>query len=169
VSPLRWQWRATALGGLVGGYPFGYLLCSLAALIVVPLWGWRALLLPLSFHLGRLVRLDAVLPSQRKASRLPDDGHLSLGLDVLRHNLQLWHRPRLHVRDDANPRHPVGATFAIGLGFASLAPMIMGWIPVIRKSVASPTQARGTVEIAHDHQQDSGRNGESRDHPALPE
>jgi MFS family permease len=37
------KWRATALGGLVGGYPLGYLLCSLAALYVVPLWGWRGL------------------------------------------------------------------------------------------------------------------------------
>jgi MFS family permease len=37
------KWRATALGGLVGGYPFGYMLCSAAALVVVPLWGWRSL------------------------------------------------------------------------------------------------------------------------------
>jgi MFS family permease len=37
------KWRATALGGLVGGYPFGYMLCSLTALVIVPLWGWRAL------------------------------------------------------------------------------------------------------------------------------
>src|SRR4029450_12175838 len=37
------KWRATALGGLVGGYPLGYLLCSLAALVIVPQWGWRAL------------------------------------------------------------------------------------------------------------------------------
>src|ERR1700751_2541893 len=37
------KWRATALGGLVGGYPLGYMLCSLAALAVVPLWGWRSL------------------------------------------------------------------------------------------------------------------------------
>jgi len=37
------KWRATALGGLVGGYPFGYMLCSLAAASVVPLFGWRAL------------------------------------------------------------------------------------------------------------------------------
>jgi len=28
------KWRATALGGLVGGYPFGYMLCSLTALVV---------------------------------------------------------------------------------------------------------------------------------------
>jgi SHS family sialic acid transporter-like MFS transporter len=33
------KWRTTALGGLVGGYPFGYMLCSLTALAVVPLWG----------------------------------------------------------------------------------------------------------------------------------
>ena len=41
TAPTRW--RATALGGLVGGYPFGYMLCSLAALVAVPLWGWRSL------------------------------------------------------------------------------------------------------------------------------
>ena len=37
------KWRATALGVLNGGYPFGYMLCSLTALVVVPLWGWRAI------------------------------------------------------------------------------------------------------------------------------
>src|SRR5437879_1205889 len=37
------KWRATAWGGLVGGYPFGYMLRSLAALVVVPPSGWRAL------------------------------------------------------------------------------------------------------------------------------
>jgi putative MFS transporter len=37
------KWRATALGGLVGGYPFGYMLCSLSALVVVPILGWRSL------------------------------------------------------------------------------------------------------------------------------
>jgi MFS family permease len=37
------KWRATALGVLNGGYPFGYMLCSLTALAVVPLWGWRAI------------------------------------------------------------------------------------------------------------------------------
>jgi MFS family permease len=41
TAPTRW--RATALGGLVSGYPFGYMLASLAALAVVPLAGWRAL------------------------------------------------------------------------------------------------------------------------------
>jgi MFS family permease len=37
------KWRATALSGLLGGYPFGYMLASLAALAIVPLGGWRAL------------------------------------------------------------------------------------------------------------------------------
>ena len=37
------KWRATAMGGLVGGYPFGYMLCSLAAGLVVPMFGWRSL------------------------------------------------------------------------------------------------------------------------------
>jgi MFS family permease len=37
------KWRATALGGLVGGYPFGYMVCALAAIVVVPIWGWRSL------------------------------------------------------------------------------------------------------------------------------
>lgn len=41
TAPTRW--RATALGGLVGGYPFGYMVCSLCALVFVPLWGWRSL------------------------------------------------------------------------------------------------------------------------------
>ena len=37
------KWRATALGGLVGGYPLGYMLCAAAAWVVVPIWGWRSL------------------------------------------------------------------------------------------------------------------------------
>lgn len=37
------KWRATALGGLVGGYPLGYFLCTLLAIYVVPMWGWRSL------------------------------------------------------------------------------------------------------------------------------
>jgi MFS family permease len=41
TAPTRW--RATALAVLVGGFPFGYLLCSLAASVVVPTWGWRGL------------------------------------------------------------------------------------------------------------------------------
>ena len=41
-------------------------------------------LLLLSLHLDRLVGLDAVLPREREASRLPDDGQLPVDLDVRR-------------------------------------------------------------------------------------
>jgi MFS family permease len=41
TAPTRW--RATALAVLVGGFPLGYLLCSLAASVVVPAFGWQAL------------------------------------------------------------------------------------------------------------------------------
>ncbi|HEX5213409.1 MAG TPA: MFS transporter, partial [Pseudolabrys sp.] len=41
TAPTRW--RGTALAVLVGGFPFGYMLCSLAASVLVPLWGWRSL------------------------------------------------------------------------------------------------------------------------------
>ena len=77
------KWRATALGGLVGGYPLGYLLCSLAALVVVPLWGWRALyflgilpaLLVLWVRLGinespRYERVTAQMVKERLKKRL---------------------------------------------------------------------------------------------------
>lgn len=41
TAPVRW--RATALGGLVSGYPVGYMLTTLVGLAVVPRFGWRAL------------------------------------------------------------------------------------------------------------------------------
>ena len=41
TAPTRW--RATALAVLIGGFPLGYLLCALAASVVVPALGWRAL------------------------------------------------------------------------------------------------------------------------------
>lgn len=41
TAPVRW--RATALGGLVSGYPFGYMVTTLVGLAVVPRFGWRAL------------------------------------------------------------------------------------------------------------------------------
>jgi MFS family permease len=70
------KWRATALGGLVGGYPFGYMLCSLAALVVVPLWGWRSLyflgilpaLLVLWIRIG-IMKARATSASPRRCSR----------------------------------------------------------------------------------------------------
>lgn len=41
TAPTRW--RGTALAVLVGGFPLGYMLCSLAASWIIPLYGWRAL------------------------------------------------------------------------------------------------------------------------------
>ena len=41
TAPIRW--RATALGGLVSGYPFGYMVTTLVGMAVVPRFGWRAL------------------------------------------------------------------------------------------------------------------------------
>ena len=37
------KWRASALSILNGGFPLGYMLCSLTAYFVVPLWGWQML------------------------------------------------------------------------------------------------------------------------------
>src|SRR6516165_2288995 len=92
-----------------------------------------ARLLFLSLHLARLVGLDAVLPRHGKEARLPGHGQLPLDLDVLRHlrllDLRLAVR---HVRatlgDPGSRGAGVGASFTFGLGVASLAPMIMGWI-----------------------------------------
>lgn len=37
------RWRGLFSGLLQGGYPFGYLLAAVAARVVLPLWGWRAM------------------------------------------------------------------------------------------------------------------------------
>jgi putative MFS transporter len=37
------KWRASALSVLNGGFPVGYMLCSVVAYFIVPMWGWRAL------------------------------------------------------------------------------------------------------------------------------
>jgi len=37
------RWRGFASGMLQGGYPLGYLLAAIAARILLPLWGWRAM------------------------------------------------------------------------------------------------------------------------------
>jgi len=37
------KWRATALGGLIGGYPIGYMLTTMVAYFILPDWGWRPL------------------------------------------------------------------------------------------------------------------------------
>ena len=91
TAPTRW--RATALGGLVGGYPFGYMLCSLAALAVVPLWGWRAL-----YWIGILPAL-MVFWVARSVKESPRFQHVTTAMlkEGLRKQLDIWspvHYPR---------------------------------------------------------------------------
>jgi MFS family permease len=80
------KWRATALGGLVGGYPFGYLLCSLAALAVVPLWGWRGLyflgILPALLVLWVRLRINESPRYEHVTAQMMKDG-LKKKLDIL--------------------------------------------------------------------------------------
>jgi SHS family lactate transporter-like MFS transporter len=37
------RWRGLLSGLLQGGYPLGYLLAAVAARVILPLWGWRAM------------------------------------------------------------------------------------------------------------------------------
>ena len=80
------KWRATALGGLVGGYPFGYMLCSLAALVVVPLWGWRSLyflgILPALLVLWIRIGIKESPRYERVTAQMLKDG-LKKQLDIL--------------------------------------------------------------------------------------
>ncbi len=93
TAPTRW--RATALGGLVGGYPFGYMLCSLAALAVVPLWGWRAL-----YWLGILPALMVfwVALSVKESPRFQ---HVTAAMvkEGLRKQLDIWSPVREYPRE----------------------------------------------------------------------
>ncbi len=91
------KWRATALGGLVGGYPFGYMVCALCALVFVPLWGWRSL-----YFLGILPAL-LVLWVRTGIKESPRYEHVTLrdaeggAEEEARHPRAL---PRLSARDD---------------------------------------------------------------------
>jgi MFS family permease len=89
------KWRATALGGLVGGYPFGYMLCSLAALAVVPLWGWRSL-----YFLGILPAL-LVLWVRIGVKESPRFEHVTAAMvrEGLRKRLDIFAPVREYPRD----------------------------------------------------------------------
>jgi MFS family permease len=93
TAPTRW--RATALGGLVGGYPFGYMLCSLAALVVVPLWGWRAL-----YWIGILPAL-LVLWVRIGVKESPRFEHVTAAMlkQGLRQRLDIWSPVRDYPRE----------------------------------------------------------------------
>jgi MFS family permease len=89
------KWRATALGGLVGGYPFGYMLCSLTALVVVPLWGWRAL-----YWLGILPAL-LVLWARLGVQESPRFERVTTAMlrEGLRQRLDIWAPVRAYPRE----------------------------------------------------------------------
>ena len=89
------KWRATALGGLVGGYPFGYMLCSLTALVVVPLWGWRAL-----YWLGILPAL-LVLWVRLGVEESPRFARVTTAMlrEGLRKRLDIWSPVREYPRE----------------------------------------------------------------------
>src|SRR5499425_1716900 len=91
------KWRATALGGLVGGYPFGYMLCSLTALVVVPLWGWRAL-----YWLGILPAL-LVLWVRLGVQESPRFERVTTAMlrEGLRKRLDIWSPVRQYPREMA--------------------------------------------------------------------
>jgi len=93
TAPTRW--RATALGGLVGGYPFGYMLCSLAALAVVPIWGWRAL-----YWLGLLPAL-MVFWVGLSVKESPRFQHVTAAMvkEGLRKQLDIWSPVREYPRE----------------------------------------------------------------------
>jgi len=93
TAPTRW--RATALGGLVGGYPFGYMLCSLAAIVVVPLWGWRAL-----YWLG-LLPAFLVFWVARSVKESPRFSHVTAAMvkEGLKKQLDIWSPVRDYPRE----------------------------------------------------------------------
>jgi MFS transporter, putative metabolite:H+ symporter len=93
VAPTRW--RGTALAVLVGGFPLGYLFCSLAASVVVPLWGWRSL-----YFLGVLPAL-LVLCIRAGIKESPRFEHVTAGMvkQGLRQRLDLWSPVRAYPRE----------------------------------------------------------------------
>jgi MFS family permease len=93
TAPTRW--RGTALAVLVGGFPLGYLLCSLAASVVVPLWGWRSL-----YFLGVPPAL-LVLWIRVGVKESPRFARVTAGMvkQGLRQHLDLWSPVRAYPRE----------------------------------------------------------------------
>jgi MFS family permease len=93
TAPTRW--RGTALAMLVGGFPFGYMLCSLAASVVVPMWGWRAL-----YFLGVLPAL-LVLWVRFGVKESPRFEHVTAAMvkKGLRRRLDLWSPVKAYPRE----------------------------------------------------------------------
>jgi MFS family permease len=93
TAPTRW--RATALAVLIGGFPLGYLICSLAAAAIVPLYGWRAL-----YFIGVLPAL-LVIWIRIGIKESPHFEHVSAAMVKvgLRRRFDLWSPVRAYPRE----------------------------------------------------------------------
>ncbi len=93
TAPTRW--RATALAALFSGFPFGYMLCSLAASVVVPVWGWRGL-----YFLGVLPAL-LVLWIRFGVQESPRYQHVSAAMikQGIRRRFDLWSPAKAYPRE----------------------------------------------------------------------
>ena len=89
------KWRASALSVLNGGFPLGYMLCSLAAYVVVPLWGWRVL-----YFLGVIPAL-LVLWIRIGVKESPRFEYVSATMvrDGLKKRFDIWAPVRKYPRD----------------------------------------------------------------------
>src|SRR6185437_2752255 len=93
TAPTRW--RGTALAVLVGGFPLGYMLCSLAASWIVPVYGWRAL-----YFLGVLPAL-LVLWIRLGVKESPRFQHVTAAMvkEGVRRRLDLWSPVKAYPRE----------------------------------------------------------------------
>jgi len=93
TAPTRW--RGTALAVLVGGFPLGYMLCSLAASWIVPIYGWRAL-----YFLGVLPAL-LVLWIRLGVKESPRFQNVTAAMvkEGMRRRLDLWSPVKAYPRE----------------------------------------------------------------------
>lgn len=89
------KWRSSALTILNSGFPCGYMLCSLAAYFVVPLWGWQML-----YWLGVLPAL-LVLWIRSGIKESPRYQYVSATMlrEGLKKRLDIWSPVRKYPRD----------------------------------------------------------------------
>lgn len=89
------KWRASALSILNGGFPFGYMLCSVAAYFIIPLWGWRML-----YWLGVIPAL-LVLWIRTGISESPRFEHVSAAMvrEGIKRRFDIWSPVRKYPRD----------------------------------------------------------------------
>ena len=93
TAPTRW--RATALAVLVGGFPLGYMICSLAASWIVPAYGWRTL-----YFIGVLPAL-LVLWIRVGVKESPRFEHVTAAMvkERVRKRLDLWSLVKTYPRE----------------------------------------------------------------------